>query len=38
VIALVTAENWDGVLPSTMLPNGTVPFLNVDPNNLDVVK
>lgn len=31
VIALVTAENWNGVLPSTMLPNGTVPFIDVGP-------
>lgn len=34
VISLVTAENWDGVLPSTMLPNGTVPFLDVNPSTL----
>lgn len=27
--ALVTAEKWDGHLPSTMPPNGAVPFLNV---------
>lgn len=26
---LVTAEKWDGHLPSTMPPNGAVPFLNV---------
>lgn len=32
VVALVTAENWDGKLPVTMLPGGTVPFLNVDTN------
>lgn len=29
LIALTTAENWDGVLPSTMLPGGAVPFLNL---------
>jgi regulator of protease activity HflC (stomatin/prohibitin superfamily) len=27
--SLVTAEKWDGHLPTTMPPNGTVPFLNV---------
>jgi regulator of protease activity HflC (stomatin/prohibitin superfamily) len=31
VVALVTAENWDGVLPTTMLPGGTVPFISVGP-------
>lgn len=31
VIALVTAENWDGILPTTMLPGGTVPFISVGP-------
>lgn len=29
LISLVTAENWDGVLPTTMLPGGTVPFISV---------
>ncbi len=29
--ALVTAEKWDGHLPTTMPPGGTVPFLNVRP-------
>lgn len=29
--ALVTAEKWDGHLPTTMPPGGTVPFLNVHP-------
>ncbi len=29
VVALVQAEKWDGVLPTTMPPNGTVPFLNL---------
>lgn len=27
---LVTAEKWDGHLPTTMVPNGGVPFLNVE--------
>jgi regulator of protease activity HflC (stomatin/prohibitin superfamily) len=27
--SLVTAEKWDGHLPTTMPPGGTVPFLNV---------
>lgn len=30
LISLIQAEKWDGVLPTTMVPNGTVPFLNVD--------
>lgn len=29
LVALVTAENWNGVLPATMLPGGTVPFIEV---------
>ena len=29
--ALVQAEKWNGVLPSTMPPGGTVPFLNLTP-------
>jgi regulator of protease activity HflC (stomatin/prohibitin superfamily) len=29
--ALVTAEKWDGHLPTTMVPGGAVPFLNVHP-------
>lgn len=29
LIALVTAENWDGKLPTTMLPGSTVPFISV---------
>lgn len=28
LVELVKAERWDGKLPTTMLPNGTVPFLN----------
>ena len=27
---LVTAEKWDGHLPTTMVPNGGVPFINVE--------
>lgn len=33
LIALTTAEKWDGKLPTTIPPNGTVPFLNVNPVN-----
>jgi len=29
LIALTTAENWNGVLPSTMVPGGTLPFIDV---------
>jgi regulator of protease activity HflC (stomatin/prohibitin superfamily) len=29
LIGLVQAERWNGVLPTTMLPGGTVPFLDV---------
>jgi len=29
LIALVTAEAWNGQLPTTMPPGGTVPFINV---------
>jgi regulator of protease activity HflC (stomatin/prohibitin superfamily) len=29
LIQLVQAERWNGVLPSTMLPSGTVPFIDV---------
>lgn len=29
LIQLTTAEKWDGVLPSTIPPNGTVPLLNL---------
>lgn len=31
LIELVQAEKWDGVLPTTMVPGGAVPFLNVKP-------
>lgn len=29
LVALVTAENWDGRLPYTMVPGGAVPFLDL---------
>lgn len=29
LVQLVTAEKWNGVLPATMLPSGTVPFLDL---------
>ena len=29
LVALITAEAWDGVLPSTMLPGSAVPFISV---------
>lgn len=29
LIALVTAEAWDGVLPTTMVPGSAVPFISV---------
>lgn len=32
LIALTTAERWDGKLPTSIPPNGTVPFLNVAPS------
>ena len=32
LVDLITAENWDGALPSTMIPEATVPFLNTGPN------
>jgi regulator of protease activity HflC (stomatin/prohibitin superfamily) len=28
---LVTAEKWDGHLPTTMVPGGAMPFINVKP-------
>jgi len=31
VVALIQAEKWDGVLPRTMPPNGSVPFLDLTP-------
>lgn len=32
LIELVKAENWDGKLPTTMLPNSTVPFIEANKN------
>ena len=29
LIRLVTAERWDGILPTTMLPGGTIPFVDI---------
>ena len=29
LVDLVTAERWDGTLPTTMVPGSTVPFLNL---------
>ncbi len=29
LIELVQAERWNGILPTTMIPGSTVPFLNV---------
>lgn len=29
LIGLVQAEKWDGKLPVTMVPEGALPFLNV---------
>jgi regulator of protease activity HflC (stomatin/prohibitin superfamily) len=31
LVLLVQAEKWNGVLPTTMLPNGTVPIINAMP-------
>ncbi|QSX33062.1 prohibitin family protein [Shewanella avicenniae] len=31
LIELTKAEKWDGKLPSTMLPNSTLPFFNTNP-------
>ena len=33
VVALVQAEKWNGQLPYTMPPNGTVPFLDLAPSS-----
>lgn len=30
LIELTKAENWNGVLPTTVLPNGTIPFIDAD--------
>lgn len=32
LIALTQAEKWNGILPSTMLPGGAVPFIDVNAN------
>lgn len=37
LIALTTAERWDGKLPTSIPPNGTVPFLNVNPTDYNGV-
>lgn len=29
LVALISAEKWDGKLPTTMLPNSTLPFVDV---------
>jgi hypothetical protein len=29
LIELVSAERWNGVLPTTMVPGAAVPFVNV---------
>ena len=29
LVSLVTAEAWDGTLPTTMLPGGTIPFIDL---------
>jgi regulator of protease activity HflC (stomatin/prohibitin superfamily) len=31
LVSLIQAERWNGVLPTTMLPEGTVPFMTVGP-------
>lgn len=31
LVALTQAERWNGTLPTTMVPGGAVPFLNVSP-------
>jgi regulator of protease activity HflC (stomatin/prohibitin superfamily) len=33
LVALVQAERWNGVLPTTMLPDATVPFLTLPSQN-----
>lgn len=33
VVSLVQAEKWNGQLPYTMPPNGTVPFLDLSPSS-----
>lgn len=34
LIGLVQVEKWDGKLPVTMLPGGSVPMLNLDPRTV----
>lgn len=29
IVSLTAAQKWDGVLPTTMIPGGSVPFLNL---------
>ena len=36
LIQLTQAERWNGILPTTMLPNGTVPFLDVGKNTAPI--
>ena len=33
VVNLTTAQRWDGKLPDTMIPGGTVPFVEVKPTS-----
>lgn len=35
LVELTKAERWDGVLPTTMLPNGAVPFIDATPTNFN---
>jgi hypothetical protein len=30
LVALVQAEKWNGTLPTTMLPSGSVPMLTIN--------
>ncbi len=32
LVALTQAEKWNGILPTTMVPAGAVPFLNLKAN------
>jgi regulator of protease activity HflC (stomatin/prohibitin superfamily) len=32
LIQLTQAERWNGILPTTMIPSGTVPFIDVSKN------
>lgn len=31
LVDLIKAETWNGVLPTTMLPNSTIPFMDMNP-------